>query len=257
MNERERLLEEYEDAYFAILIHDLAEYEGRQFVEENKKLRDDPDFEVPENVHRASLNKIRRAFRKGKIASGFAFSKRVIYKAAVVFLIVSVLFTSAYAAVPELRARTLNLLIEISDVSASLTMKPHDNEAGEKIVAFDEKTTLLGYSLPYIPSDYELYYVENDNNYSSSHYYVDSVGNYILFSVTDGNYAKHHIDTENAGRIEWLSIGEYAAMLVEKNGEWSATLADTEKAYFISICASDLSREELLLMLEEMVAIPE
>lgn len=258
MTERERLIEEYEDAFFAVLMHDLAEYEGKKLIIENDNLKNDPAFEVPDYVHKRSLSTIRRAMRKEKVIRGLKFSKRAIYKVAVVFLIASVLFTSAYASVPSFRARTLNLLIEISDVSALLTMSQYDNVPdATNSSLMDEKSTLLGYSIPHISSGYSLSFSESNDNYSATLYYLDSDGNYILISVTNGDHQNHNIDTEKADRIEQLAVSKYDVILVTKDGERCATLADTDKGYFISIYASNISREEILLMLEEMLHIAE
>lgn len=43
-------------------------------------------------------------------------------KVALFFLTASILFTTAYAAIPEVRVGTLNLLINTSNVSTQLTM---------------------------------------------------------------------------------------------------------------------------------------
>src|SRR5699024_8421100 len=55
----------------------------------------------------------------------------VLSKVAVVVLVVLVLFTSAYAAFPNVRASTLNLLVQISDVSAEMIFENANAESSE------------------------------------------------------------------------------------------------------------------------------
>lgn len=64
MTRREELQEAYEDAMFALLMDYVAESEGEKALEENRVLQEDPDAEVPQEVRRACLKEIHRAFRK-------------------------------------------------------------------------------------------------------------------------------------------------------------------------------------------------
>ena len=47
-----------------LLMDYVAESEGKKALEENRALQEDPDAEVPQEVRRACLKEIRRAFRK-------------------------------------------------------------------------------------------------------------------------------------------------------------------------------------------------
>ena len=64
MTRREELQEAYEDAMFALLMDYVAESQGEKALEENRVLQEDPDAEVPQEVRRACLKEIHRAFRK-------------------------------------------------------------------------------------------------------------------------------------------------------------------------------------------------
>lgn len=69
ITKREQLLENYENAFFAILMNDIAEKEGRKPLEENEELKNSSDFEIPNAIHEHSLKTIRKAFRKKRIAA--------------------------------------------------------------------------------------------------------------------------------------------------------------------------------------------
>ena len=47
MNRREQLEENYADSLFTLLMDHVAEVQGNQALEENRRLREDPDAEVP------------------------------------------------------------------------------------------------------------------------------------------------------------------------------------------------------------------
>ena len=70
MNRREQLEENYADSLFTLLMDHVAEVQGNQALEENRRLREDPDAEVPQEVRRACLKAINRAFRKKNISEG-------------------------------------------------------------------------------------------------------------------------------------------------------------------------------------------
>ena len=47
MTKREQLIEQYEDALFALLMDSVAEEEGKKAIELNERLKADPEAEVP------------------------------------------------------------------------------------------------------------------------------------------------------------------------------------------------------------------
>mgnify|MGYP006873118144 CR=1 FL=1 len=55
MTNREKLRENYEDSVLALLMDEFAESEGKRYIEENERLRQDPSAAVPEDVERRAL----------------------------------------------------------------------------------------------------------------------------------------------------------------------------------------------------------
>ena len=47
MNRREQIVENFEDAFMSLFMADIAEYEGKQYLEENEQLKNDETFVVP------------------------------------------------------------------------------------------------------------------------------------------------------------------------------------------------------------------
>lgn len=52
MTRHERLLEEYEDAYFALLMEEVAKQEGERLEALNETLQSDPEAAVPEELEK-------------------------------------------------------------------------------------------------------------------------------------------------------------------------------------------------------------
>ena len=64
MTDRKRLLDNYEDALFALMMDELAEQEGQRLLEENERLKQDPAAAIPEDVDKRCLKTIKRTFAR-------------------------------------------------------------------------------------------------------------------------------------------------------------------------------------------------
>lgn len=117
---------------FALLMDYVAESEGEKALEENRVLQEDPDAEVPQEVRRACLKEIHRAFRKKSARSVGRITVRVINKVALVALLGTLLFSTAFAISPEFRVGTLNMLIDTVNegVSFRISTQPVSERAG-------------------------------------------------------------------------------------------------------------------------------
>ena len=68
MTNREKLQDQYEDALFALLMDDLAWREGVRLLEENERLKNDPDAKIREEVIIRCRRTINREFAKKNAA---------------------------------------------------------------------------------------------------------------------------------------------------------------------------------------------
>ena len=67
MKTREQLQDNYEDALFALLMYDVAQLVGQYAEEENERLQNDLNAEVPEEINQCCLRTIHRCFFKKKL----------------------------------------------------------------------------------------------------------------------------------------------------------------------------------------------
>lgn len=110
MTRHEQLLENYEDALFALLMEKAVMAEGECILEENERLKKDPDFSVPPELNRACIKTISREFRRVKLRTASRISYRVLQHAAVVIVAAMLLFTTAFATSETVRVATLNFI---------------------------------------------------------------------------------------------------------------------------------------------------
>ena len=259
MTRREKLQEAYEDALFALLMEDVIEAEGERLRKENERLKLDPSAGVPEKLNRRCLETIRRSYGRGRRKGTGEKIGRVTWsvcsKAAVVIVICMLLFTAAFAASPDLRARTLNLLVEISDINAVLTIGENEkpevsydtSEAAQKVYEY------FGYRIPELPEEYVLEKETVGQRIASLRYGLDSNSS-ITFCFTKTSGGKHGVDIENADSVEDISIAKFEGMIVEKDGRTQVAWADIDREVLVSIVVENCSEKMVWDIVDALVS---
>lgn len=247
MTQREKLRDNYEDALFALLMDEFAEQEGQRLLEENERLKQDPAMSIPEELDKRCIKTIDRAFAKEKRRKAKHAAYKIISRTAVAVLAVVVLFGTAYAAFPEVRIRSLNLLIEFSEKAASLSLtgESESTSKGVKSPPSSEDGMLFGYRLPEIPDGFEIY-LENNTSSSERIEYINESGTIIGFYVIDAEGTVVNRDTENAQNVENIKIHGYDGLLIEKDGWINITWADTDQNNFFTVYCYMLNKDEVL-----------
>ena len=255
MNRKEQLQEQYEDALFALLMDDMMEEEGRQLLEENERLKQEPSAAVPEEVNARCIKTINRAFTRKRCRSVGRVTYKVFNKVAMAAVVCALLFVTACAVSPELRVNTLNFLIEVSDVATTLTLggEADRQDTGSVTLTSGEEVLLLGYRIPEVP---EGFFVDYEDATRS-----DAVIQYIrgdetiYFSVTQVNRGDQYmVDTEDA-QVTNIQVGGYDGLFIEKiyqldnGGTLDSAIAvwgDTEQSTFVYVEGSNVDHSLIL-----------
>lgn len=251
---REQLQENIEDAIFALLMEDLAEQEGKRLVEENEQLKQDSSAKVPDALDKRCRKIIRQAYSRERRHEVGRVLHRILANAALAAMVCILLFVSAFAAVPEVRIMTLNLLIEVSDVSTSLRLTGVDNDPiaqNGNSSKTDDVQTLWGYRLPEIPDDYEVVY-ENSSDWATDLWYGRGDESLIKFNISKASETLElDVDTENA-EVEKIQIHGYDGLLTEKGNRIDIIWGDTDQNNFVSITCTGIDQNTALDFAKEM-----
>ena len=239
MTRKDKLREDYEDALFALLMDSYCEEEGRQLLEENERLMADPDFHIPAETEQRCVRTIRRAFaRRRRRYAGKSFS-RICGKAASVLVLCTLLFSVAYAAIPQVRVGTLNLILEAQKYSTVIRFDGVGSKASEP---------LANYGYPPVP---EGFYLNNQQSFidrSVIHLiYENDSGDSIAYLTTKiSKTTSIDIDTEDAEHGE-IEINGRPAYFSTKGNRTLIMVVDEERdAACTVICTgsySDLAPE--------------
>lgn len=254
MTRNELLMEKYEDALFAILMDQVAEEEGKLLLEENERLKENPEAGVSEMLDRRCHRTIKHAFSKEKRKVASRATYRVLSKVAIAATIGILLFTTAFAAFPEVRVKTLNLLIEVSDVATSLTFG--DGSSGvstrdNKNASSGSIQLLNGYSLPEVPEGFIL----NDEGSNSRSAWVEYSGEEdtsIYLCIESAQSSTLNVDTENAQSVESIQIHGYEGLMIEKSSSIHIVWGDTDQEKFIQIICNGLEKNIVLQIADEI-----
>ena len=250
MNQRDKLVDNFEDAFMALFMADVAEHEGEKFLKENERLKNDADFNVPPELDRRCLRTINKISRRKRAMRAGGRVYRVFSKISVAAVIAMALFTSAYAAFPEVRISTLNLLIKVSDIATELSFGDDDgtnnetNSVEKPGASMSEGAmTIAGYMLPESITDNYQLVDEGNSQFASWASFADSDGSTLYIDIQNGSANVVHINTENAIAIEKIDVVGFEGFITEQDDMIIASIADTTKTNFVlfTFIETDLS----------------
>ena len=247
MNRNDRLYNDYEDALFALLMDKVAQEEGARLLEENERLKNDPNAAVPPELNKKSLDTIRRTLagrqRRHTHTVGWYLSRL-----AVAILAALLLFAVAYASIPDLQLRTLEMLIQNSDVSSRLSFAVggNDNNSGTE----ERPQTLAGYTLPQIS---ERYTVTDQGETSREAWieYTHEDGSTIRIDIHKSSDS--FLDSEAIEGYEDIELHGFSGKIYyDKSGAVYISWYDTDHEKVITIYADGVDKEAARTYAEQM-----
>ena len=252
MTRFEYLQNQYEDAYFALLMHKVAEQEGIRLEKLNEELQNDPAAAVPEEVDRKCLKTIDRYFSQKRHAGYWKTSKTILGRVAILAAIIMFLFTTAFALSEEFRVTTLNLLITIEEKYTELHMEKAEDSTADSSPITSNTGSGSDYfddlKIGWMPEGYtcimnypnEMYGFENE---SGDTFVIDRANGTTNMSV----------DTEDAESVEHIVINGIETLRVTKQGCINTIMMDTEYGIFIRVWTSEgISQETNRKMAENI-----
>lgn len=208
MNEqkKQKLLEQYDDAAFALLMDEYAETEGARLMAEFEAAQAAGQVpEMPQELDEQCRRMIRRDRAKKRGIRAARSFRKVAVKAAVAVLVFIGLMTTVVMSVDALRVPVLNYLVKHFEKYSSIDFTDQS-----------DKETLGNGINPLanlIPEGYsEIAYDDHDGLISAM--YENEFGNYILLSMVPTS-GELWFDTEGA-TCENVTLGDYSAILIRE-----------------------------------------
>ena len=249
MTEHERLLEKFEDAYFALLMEGVANKEGERLEALNEMLRDNPEAEVPESVDKRCLETIDRHFTRERRRAGWRKTGKVLRLAAIIMGISALLFTTAFALSEDFRAATINLMLTVTREYTQFNISHNHEKAGQsKLASQNGHEYFQRAEIGWLPDGFEY----KDGKYDHFALFENNSDGWITVILEPGN-ASINVDTENPDSMESVIINGNEGLCITKSDYNHIITVDLTNYLYIDVSTSaDLSIDEVKKIVENI-----
>ena len=236
MNHRERMVENYEDAVFSLLMDQLADEQGEKYRLLNEELKDDPECVVPEQFSKACHQTINKEFSKIHGKHTRKTAGKLFQRIAVLIAIFLILMTSALALSPSLRAQALNWVLEVLEDRTSISFSTYPESAA----VLETRWLPEGYTCTSVSEDNTSWKFENESH------------GWIFLNMTPSDGSKMIVDTENADLVQEETVRGNQCLHVEKEGCVTLVWNDVESGQVFTLIGESVDAETLLKMAENI-----
>lgn len=248
MTRREMLVEQYEDALFALLMDEVAEAEGQKALEENQRLKESGELVIPEEVSQRCQRVIaRKTSEKEFKRFGKGFGK-VVTKVAVVALMGMLLFTTAFAASEDFRVKTLNFIMEVFDDRTEIKFVPDNTPPNVGKSAAPQ--VIAGW----LPDSFELVREETTERNRQYEYVIPDSDCYISLVVMHADNTGIVIDTEGVNAIPKQVQGMNALFVDKENMKQLVWQLNENSEWYCYVIAHNVSTDDVLKFAENIAA---
>lgn len=248
MNEDERLYEQYEDAFFALLINRVAEANGKELMQKNEELLTDPDAAVPDRLRKRCLHTIEKSYRKAQIQKAAKKTLRTLNRVALWILIPLFMFVGVFAASETVRVKTLNYLVETFDFGTSYELFVGQNNM--EVPIEENKARVLNA----VPADFVL--ITNEESETSCIYHFQNGHSeefeVSIYYISEASVSTVTIDTEDAEVREENLDGQGVSIVHKDNFYQIFWLEDTSNLMFV-VYGEDISLDILQTVAERII----
>ncbi len=246
MNEDERLYEQYEDAFFALLMNRVAEANGKKLMQKNEELLTDPDAAVPNRLSKRCLHTIEKSYRNVQIQKAAKKTLRTLNRVALWILIPLFMFVGVFAASETVRVKTLNFLITNFEFGTEFRI---ENSASTT----PQQQSMTPIVDDCIPSDYDLI-SQSSTSLSENYMYANdsaSEVSIVIYSLENFGGAIT-IDTEDA-EVWYNTIHNQSVMFVQKSDTYQAVWTDIEAQKMYVLSSSNTALDVVYGIVEKML----
>lgn len=243
MTHREQLRDNVEDALFAMWMDDFARQRGEELMEENERLKKDPAAAVPPRLRRRNLDLIARELRRNARSFTLRAAGRAALRLAAAAIVLLALFGCAYAAFPEFRTGTLNLLMELDSRAASFRLADESSAQTPSL--------LPSVRVDWLPEGFGTQAPVQDRLQTTVDC-VNDAGDLIRVRVFTEEQSLYSLDIEEADSCTETTVQGTPAVLARKDDLLRVMWADTETNTYILVYSSCVDADTLLQVAESV-----
>lgn len=243
MDDREKLMERYDDAAFALMMDEYAEAEGEAILAEFRAAAEAGELpEMPEELDKACRNTIRREYARRERRVRLRQLRRAAARVAVaVFVVIGILSTLVFS-VEAWRNTILGRFMKETEEGTVITWEDPLQDFRDVSVATFEAMLPDGYERvsEAITENITMVVYADENENLAQLYIVPASGNVTL-------------DTEDAVCTE-IVLGDFNALLIEEPPKCMVVWENQEEGVLCTV-QGQLPTETILEICEELVKI--
>lgn len=236
MATRKELLEQYEDAQFALLMDEIMELQGEELRERSRQLKNDPAAAVPPEVRQRSMETIRTAYEERERGRKRHRIKTMVRTLLIAAVAATLLLGSVSA---DFRMAAKNFIYELTELAAEL-MFVFDDDSAET----HDGEIIMGYFIPALPDEFEL--VGSGDNVNSAWRKYKSDDGFVMINISwdDGGAFTYSTDTEHS-ETRNERINQFDVLVIESKNRIQFILSDADEQKHIEITSNALSYKRL------------
>lgn len=238
MTRHEDLVEEYIDAYFSLLMEEVALEEGKRLEQENEELRMDPNATVSEELNQRCLRTIKRYFAVQRQHLVLQTVKKFGYRIAVLTVVAGAMFTTAFAF-----SETFRMMVRTFEDHISISLEEFHTE-GQSNVFRNVETRWL-------PDGYNLA-EQNRSAHRIWNKYTAATGQSIEVTVYINSDVTMGLDSENVD-VEQLEIRGNSAWMLVKDGDVQIAWVDSGNGTLWEIFGEDIPPSDVIHVAENII----
>ncbi|MBQ3256597.1 MAG: hypothetical protein IJA67_04185 [Oscillospiraceae bacterium] len=236
MATRKELLEQYEDAQFALLMDEIMELQGEELRERSRQLKNDPAAAVPPEVRQRSIETIRTAYEERERGRKRHRIKTMVRTLLIAAVAATLLLGSVSA---DFRMAAKNFIYELTELAAELMFVFEDDSAETH-----DGEIIMGYFIPALPDAFEL--IGSGDNVNSAWRKYKSDDGFVMINIAwdDGNGFTYSTDAEHS-ETRNERINQFDVLVIESETRVQLILSDAAEQKHIEITSNVLSYDYL------------
>lgn len=244
MKSYDQLRTEYDEALFALLMEEAMHADGEMLLAENERLKSESEFPISLEIDERMYMAIDRTYKKKRDRNRIAQVRRFISKGIAAMFAVVISISLACHLSPTVKARTLELIIQMAEKTATIFVSEradNETELSESKYVFD-----------YIPNGFYQYSELKEGRFEMQEFKNDTEDKItIMITHSKGNLVSS-MDTENADVIENISINGNDGLLVEKEGRIHIAIYDVNEMDYLEVICFGLDKETVIKVTESI-----
>lgn len=249
MDDREKLMERYDDAAFALMMDEYAEAEGEAILAEFRAAAEAGELpEFPEALDKACRDTIRKEYARRERRVRFRQLRRAAARVAVaVFAVIGILSTLIMS-VEAWRAPILNFLMEDKGQYMEILQETTDNGVQRNEIHLASEIMFE----EMLPSGYERI-TESITENVTIVVYADANDNFVQLCISPAS-GEVRLDTEDAVCTE-IYLGDYKALLIEELPGCMVFWENSEHGFYYTVQGTiheGFSKDAMLEICEEL-----